>query len=384
MAGSTDKLLGTIEAVHAAGLDESLWPHALASIARLFGARAATLEDFEKRPMRLRYLRTAGVPPQGETAYLDHYATNNSRAQYAFRNLSKRMLCDYDFTNERAMDRDPYYAKYLGPLDLRYFLSGQIANCSKFQAIVSIQRTRRQGHIGSSDAKLMNLLVPHCRQAFDVTKRIAEASAATQTLAGAINWLEDGAALLRADGSIAYANDALCEMARRRDGLRLAAGYVEFSAGETQSRFTAALRALAQFADGDARMNVLTDFPVARPTGAPAYILSLRPLARSQGHGAMAMLFVHDPLSPRSGAHDLLRAAYGLTDAESGLAIALCEGISPVQYARTNQLSTNTVYTYLRRIKEKTRTSRQAELIKKLNAVQPSLRAMTNARKKRD
>jgi hypothetical protein len=37
--------LATVEAVHAAGVDEARWPDALARVARLFGARAASLED---------------------------------------------------------------------------------------------------------------------------------------------------------------------------------------------------------------------------------------------------------------------------------------------------------------------------------------------------
>jgi hypothetical protein len=75
-----DDLLQTIEAVHAAGLDEERWPQALLAIARQFNALGATLEDFDKHPFGLRYLRTAGLPPQAETRYLDYYQRHNPRA----------------------------------------------------------------------------------------------------------------------------------------------------------------------------------------------------------------------------------------------------------------------------------------------------------------
>jgi hypothetical protein len=62
-----DDLLATIEAAHAAALDETLWPDALNALAGLFGAAGATLEEFGKQPLGLRYFRIAGLPPGSET-----------------------------------------------------------------------------------------------------------------------------------------------------------------------------------------------------------------------------------------------------------------------------------------------------------------------------
>ena len=60
------------------------------------------------------------------------------------------------------------------------------------------------------------------------------------------------------------------------------------------------------------------------------------------------------------------------------MAAALCAGVSPDDYARERRLSRNTVYTHLRRIKEKTGCTRLPELIRKLNdartsAVRPAI-----------
>ena len=55
------------------------------------------------------------------------------------------------------------------------------------------------------------------------------------------------------------------------------------------------------------------------------------------------------------------------TEAEASLAEALCAGVTPGDYALTRSVSLNTVYTHLRRIKDKTRCRRMPELIRKLN-----------------
>jgi DNA-binding CsgD family transcriptional regulator len=49
-------------------------------------------------------------------------------------------------------------------------------------------------------------------------------------------------------------------------------------------------------------------------------------------------------------------------------------GMSPGDYAREHAVSVNTVYTHLRRIKEKTGCHRMAELIRRLNDLQVPLR----------
>ena len=65
---------------------------------------------------------------------------------------------------------------------------------------------------------------------------------------------------------------------------------------------------------------------------------------------------------------------FGLTPTEAGLARAIQSGISFDRYARERAVSLNTVYTHLRRLKEKTGCKRLSELIRKLNDLQAPLR----------
>ena len=120
----------------------------------------------------------------------------------------------------------------------------------------------------------------------------------------------------------------------------------------------------------------LNDFTAARRAGVPAYVVSVRPLIDPNGGAreAVAIVFVHDPLVRNAGAVRLLRHLFGLTAAEAALAQALQTGVSPAAYARETALSPNTIYTHLRRIKEKTGCSRIAELTRKLNELRVPLR----------
>jgi DNA-binding CsgD family transcriptional regulator len=373
----TDGILDIIEAAQAAALDERGWPLMLQKLARMFGAAAATLEDFNKKPFGLQYLRIAGLPPMAETAYLSHYQHNNPRAAYAFRHLSEKVLYDHVLIDERTMDRDAYYTKYLNALDLRYFMSGQILNTPGSQAIVSIQRTRRQGHVERSDVERMRRLLPHLNLAYDMSTRLRHAVTAVRSLEAAFEWLSDGVALLRADGTIAYSNGVFQEMIRRNDGIRSRKGTIEFAARTAKTLLDGAVDDGARLRAGDIGRTVPTDFLVQRASDAPPYVVSVRPLAESATtpSGAVAIVFVRGPTERDAAAAALLRSIFGLTEAEAGVAQALQSGITLGQYSHSRKVSLNTVYTHLRRIKEKLGCHRTAELIRKLNDVQIPLRA---------
>ena len=195
----------------------------------------------------------------------------------------------------------------------------------------------------------------------------------------ALDWLADGVALVRADGAVVYANDALQAIARRADGIRLGSGIIEPAAAKARARLDDAIAAVLQLRDGGIVTSANCDFPVARSTDAAPYVVSVRPLMDNEHRhladsDAVAIVFVRDPRGRNAAAIRLLREVFGLTDAEASLAEALQSGISPGDYARAHAVSLNTVYTHLRRIKEKTGCTRMAELTRKLNDLQVPLR----------
>jgi DNA-binding CsgD family transcriptional regulator/PAS domain-containing protein len=374
-----DDFLATIEAAHAAALDEDLWPDALKALAGLFGAAGATLEEFSKQPLGLRYFRIAGLPQGSETAYLEHYQRQNPRAAYAFqgRNLGQPILCDYLLIDERAMDRDPYYVKFLGVCDLRYFLSGQILNTPDAVGIVAVQRSRKQGHVQADDVERMRRLLPHLQQAYDVSLRLRQTARAARTFEDLLDWLADGVAAVRPDGRMVHANAAFHAIARRGDGVRIRRGHVEFALGAPRERFAQALAAVARLRAGEANSGAPADFGLPRAGGGMPYIVSVRPLPRgerSARDGAAALVFVHDPQARNPGMVRLMREVFGFTEAEAGVAEALRAGMPLGDYARERKVSINTVYTHLRRIKDKTGASRLPDLIRRLNDLHVPLR----------
>jgi DNA-binding CsgD family transcriptional regulator len=120
------------------------------------------------------------------------------------------------------------------------------------------------------------------------------------------------------------------------------------------------------------------DFAVPRDGGLPPYTISVRPLRsrnRTERLDAVAMLLVHDPLQQHVSAARMLQELYGLTNAEVHLVQALSTGLTAVAYARSRGVSITTVYTHLKRTREKTGWRSVAELTRRFHELSVSLRA---------
>jgi DNA-binding CsgD family transcriptional regulator len=210
------------------------------------------------------------------------------------------------------------------------------------------------------------------------TTRLKIASDGRGLLENALRWLADGAALLRADGSIVYANETLHTFAQRGDGFRVAGRNIEFLAPEARRRFETTLANFVRpgNSSGAARP---ADFPVSRNYGVPGYIVSMRPLAHGEirttwDADAAIILLVRDPLYRNIATSQILRDLFGLTNAEAQLAEALCTGTTTTAYASARHLSLNTVYSHLKRIREKTGCKSLPELIRKFGELNVPLR----------
>jgi DNA-binding CsgD family transcriptional regulator len=367
-----DDLLATIEAVHAAGLDSSLWPKALAAVAATLGGHAAMFEVFDKRAACHREWYGTGVPPAAEITYFEHYVADNPRWLFMPRQRAGDVSWDYQFIDEAGMNEAPFYAELLAQMDLRYFMSGVLMATAEDYACISVQRSARLGHVQSGEIDLMQRLLPHVQQAFDVARRLNGAGDASKSFERAFDWIADGVAFISAAGAVVYSNEALQAIVRRNDIVRLRKGAIEFLAVEARSRFDKALDAVRRLRAGEQPALTLTDFPVRRAADVPPYLVSVRPLARPSRESqsaarAAAILFIRDPLKRGSAAGQMLREIFGLTEAETGVALALQSGIPLEQYARTNKVSLNTVYTHLRRVREKTGCHSVADLVRKLD-----------------
>lgn len=370
--GQGSQLLDAVEAIHAAGVDPARWSEALDAVTRLSGCAAASLEDYDFARRLLRNWRGVGNEPEMVEAYQAYHSSDNPWAPARPASRAGGKFARAHVLDLSGLDREPFYAGYITYTDPRYFLAGLIDGGRGPQTVFTLTRHPGCGEVEATHVRLFRRLLPHVRLALRVARRTEAAQGRARQMAAMLDWVAEGAALLGADGSVLYANAALAEIARAGDGLALGRAGLALASRAARERLARALARAAAVAGGAGPPP--EPFAAPRPSGAPAYVLTLRPLFPGETAGgpddAAAVVFVRDPA--RGGAGEALAAAWGLTPAEARLAQALCDGAAPSDYARRAGVSINTVYTHLRRLKDKTGARRLPELIRRLDDAAPA------------
>ena len=371
--GRTDELLDVIEAIHAAGLEDGRWPDALRSVTRMAGASAASLEtyDFARRSHRMWH--GYGSEPEMIAAYLSFHSSDNVYAPDRTPGPGARKFPQGHILDAAGLGREPFYAEYITYTDPRYFAACILDRGRGPETVFTLTRDPSQGHMERADVELFGRLMQHARLALQVSARLGDAKGEARSLTRILDLIGGGVALLDRSGGVLHANAALTGMAAEGDGIRLAKDGVRLASREARERLGAALGAALALGRGE-DLAAPKSFAVGRPSGAPPYVLTLRPVfggEADEAPGAAAVLFVHDPRSGRATGTEGLRALFDLTPAEARLAEALMRGLSPVDHARDSGVSINTAYTHLRRLKDKAGAHRLPELIHRLNEATP-------------
>jgi DNA-binding CsgD family transcriptional regulator len=169
----------------------------------------------------------------------------------------------------------------------------------------------------------------------------------------ALDALDEGLAVHDRPGRQVFANTALHRLAEAADGLQRAPGGAVLPTDPGALRLLQ--RALAAAAAGTA-----VELAVPRRSGAPPYLMRCSPVP---GRSGWTVLRVADSAQRRCPSAVFLRAAFGLTQTEALLAVALCRGDSLAGHAAARGISIHTVRTQLRSLLGKTRTERQADLV---------------------
>ncbi|WP_278264010.1 helix-turn-helix transcriptional regulator [Nocardia sp. AG03] len=218
---------------------------------------------------------------------------------------------------------------------------------------------------GESAARtLLGVLVPHLRGALHTHSRLVELSRDRDFALATLEKAKYGIMIVTADSALVFANAMAEEITGQSDGLTVdASGRLRATAAAAP----ASLCALIRQAAGPERSSGNIALP--RASGGRPLIVRVTPLdgVREDGPWQRAVLLLvvdpeHDPEPEPTALHDL----YGLTDAETMVAMGVLRGDGLPAVADQLSVSLFTARTHLQHIFAKTRTHRQAELVRLL------------------
>ena len=358
------KLLGIL---YDAAAEPGLWDVFLEELAIGTGATSAGLlmHDFEHANYAL--FSSWRINPEMLRLYGDHYYALDIWAREGMGKTAGHVCTSQSLCAQTALKKSEIYGDFMMKAGIEHGMFGVLENSKSLLASVSLYRSRRCAEFTETELKVVEFLTPHVQRAFGLHRQFVELRARAAGFEAALEMVATPASLFGEGGKIVSMNRSALALTGERDGLvATREGLRAERAAESGLLARAIERASClSRSNGDRAGETVW---ISRRKGGPLQLL-ISPVGNNgfQGNGSVtAIAFVNDASRRQRPAEDTLRIRFGLTRAESRVALLLCDGRAPRNIAETIGVSVETVRSQMKSIYAKTEVRRQSELVRLL------------------
>jgi len=350
-----------VEAIYEAAASPQAWPRALGLIAALAGASAGTLL-FGASTEEIAPLATFG---DGELNAALAAATVGAALISRLGDGATGVLVS------NKMPLAPYRGEGDDPL-VALGASGKVGEAlavgllREEGVVAALWLFRRLGErFDHPDLDAIRELIPHLSRAMLVHLRVERAERRAAEAGDAFDRVALGAVLVDGAARPILANRAAKRIAAQNDGFVIASDGLHGRTAADTGMLHAAVASVARRSAGTGLGLRLPRTSSSRP-----YEVMVVPIGRGRKwqarQRATAVVFISDSGPSLLNPAQLLRDLYGLTSAETHLALLLLSGQGMPEAAKTLSVSRNTAHSQLASIFRKTDTTSQAELVRVL------------------
>lgn len=361
-----DALSRILEALYEAPMSSSRWEEFLKLTAEAMAGEAGALIFHDATNAQSLVARQWNLDPESTRRYEEHYGKIDIWRQRV------TTANDWLGTSERfvpfhELEATEFYNDLLLPYGIPHGAFGMVERGPARVANISIYRGSHAGPFAESDLELIRFLRPHIKRAYRIHTDLGATRAERIGLHAVLDSLCHGVILLGVQGVVVTMNRAAEAILRTNGGLRVHGGKLCAASPSESDRLQKLIGEALRTADnsgqeaGGAISISRYDLLALQVMVSPIRGMNLEELAPVK-----VVVFVHDPAQRIRPANQTLRALFGLTPAESRLALLLADGRALAEAAEIVGVSRSTVKSQLASIYSKTGTRRQVQLVRLL------------------
>jgi len=280
-----------------------------------------------------------------------------------------RVMTVEEVVNEEEWLRSAIYQEFLSPLEVRYYLGADLGDGGEPSCRFRVSRAEHSQNFGDAARATCQILLPHIRCAVRLRNQIDVTEAERQLYAGTLERLAVGAVILDKRGKILRSNDAAMEILRQRDGLSVINAGLHAAFG-AENRELQGMIEHAISGETSPRPHLVSGMSLTRPSGRPnlGIVVKAAPMTEwsDSAESPAVVVIIRDVEQKSQASQTVLQRLYGLTPAESTLALKLLGGMTVDEASEQLRVSRNTARCQLRAIFAKTGVTRQTELVRLL------------------
>lgn len=359
------------DAFHAAAVDPDRWYGALSAFAAATGSQHGQLVCMgDDATMHFNLL--TDVDPALPEAFLAAGGadpTINPRRRAGISRPPLTVIAESDFITPDACKRDAHYQEFAIPWDVPYICLTPLERRAGLLVGLAVVRSKRQGHIDDVGRRVFSTIAPHVRAAVRTNLMLADQWSALAC--DAFEMLSIPAFVCDQVGRVRRLTPSAEALVTGNCGLEL-----KFSRlGAGRGTESVALATAIEAASRDRRVSSAASHVVIvhGPDGTQPLVLDIIPLPNRtliSAFEARVLVLVRGVGANGDRRRSaLLQSAYGMTTAETEIALQLTQGKLPEAIARQRNVSVGTVRTQIKALLAKAGVSRQVELVARLNQV---------------
>jgi DNA-binding CsgD family transcriptional regulator len=277
------------------------------------------------------------------------------------------VVAESDFITPHECKRDAHYQEFAIPWDVPYICLTTLERRSDLLVGLAVIRTRRQGHIDARGRRAFASIAPHVRAA--VRTNLALGDHADAVLSDALETLSIPAFICDSAGIVKRFTPAAEALVASQRGLQLKLGRLTAQQPAEALALADSIAAATseRCAGSPAGRPVVVHAPEHGPIPLVLDVISLPDHRLPFTCGARALVLVRNAGPAADNRRSaVLQAVYGMTAAETAIALQLTAGMTPEVIARSRYVSVGTVRAQIKALFAKVGVCRQIELVARL------------------
>jgi DNA-binding CsgD family transcriptional regulator len=360
---SADKALQLIQSIYDVVLGLEDWASIIREISAATGGHSGLMRLVDCRRAEVGFVAAYGYEQSQIEDYRKHFIHLDPYCDSLAAAPTGTLLQGDQIVPLPLRQQTEYFNDYERLGDRCYALGSPLGRERDFLLYLGLSRGLRAGPYDEDTLAFVRSLLPHMLRAVQIQRLIGGAVDAQHLSEAALDRLRIGVVLMDSTLAVRFANAAALDFARTF-GLSLAESGLTLPSPRFNDRLQRLLNG-ALSVDLPNNREAGGDLTYTRP-GIGALQLRVFPLLSSHepgliGQRVQVAIFLVRPGPPNLNAGHLAEQ-FGLTVAESHLAVRLAEGRTVAEAAKLAGISVATARTHLRNIFAKTATSRQSEL----------------------
>jgi DNA-binding CsgD family transcriptional regulator len=376
-----EQFSATVELLYAAAADPTLWQAALRAIEDYTGSTGAVLNLVPKTASAMPICLAGSFSDDGCADYAANYMWRCPRIGFAEAHPDVPVHWDHMILTEYEMDRDATYEWY-GSHGLRYYVAGWIGGTDHHHAYMSLQRSRRQGHIEPKNVEQFKLVLKHMAQALTLAVRLGTLDQQCRFDLALIDAMPQAVFALDGAGKVVLTNAKADCLLSEADALVVFDGKLQCRSGSEQARFMRVVAAALEASTVEPKGGWVRIERVSKRRALMAFVAPLMPPESLIGAiEPRALVIIGDAADGLAVDEQALHDLFGLTHAEARLTCALSAGHSLESAAALLGVQPTTVRSELKSVFRKTAVNRQQDLVRLITSLSltPGIHATRSA-----